>query len=666
MKLLDRYSLRTRTLCAGILLTAVPLLIVLGFIIRQNREMTEVGVHESLKLAKADLQHIAEGALAMCTAQQELMQQYLQSNMNSAASHLRKAGQVKADQGKQQEWAAVNQFTKQASPVQLPLLSIGGTAIQQNRDTAVATPVIDEIVTMLGGTCTLFQVMNEKGDMLRVATNVVQDDKRAIGTYIPAVNADGSANAVISSVLAGKRYVGRAFVVNEWYYAAYEPIKDADGKLAGMLYIGIREQSVASLRNQIMATVVGKTGYVFVLDSAGRYIISHKGQRDGENVNEAKDSAGKLFIQEMVKAAKAAKPGECVQSDYMWQNPGEKSPRRKIAFVSYFAPWDWVIGASSYEDEFMEAPKHLEEIGLRGTKTVAIILGVVTLLAAGVWILTATALSKKLTDIADQLGSGAVQITSASKQIADAGQMVAAGASEQASSLSATVTTLDSMTQRARDVTALTGGADQLMRQNIEKSGQSLKALIEMTSSMNKIVADSDEMGKIIKTIDEIAFQTNILALNAAVEAARAGEAGAGFAVVAEEVRNLASRAAEAAKNTQEKLESNTNLIKHAASGVNGVNQNFEAIVETATIIGEKVQSITKATEQLGESIAELSKTTHGIDAVVSGNAASSEESASSAEELAAQAQEINSLVNTLVGLVKGSGAAQEQEELGR
>ena len=661
MNLLNRLSLRARTLSAGIALTALPLLLVLVLIMQQNRRMTEVAIEESRKLASSDLQHITEGALAMCAAQQELMDQMLVAYINSAAAMLAHEGKPALSDKESSEWEAVNQFSRQSTKLSLPRLQIGARLVTANSKPEEPTALIDDIVGRLGGTCTLFQRINEQGDMLRVATNVVQDGRRAIGTYIPAVNPDGSPNPVISSVQSRKRYIGRAFVVNEWYYAAYEPLLDAEQRIVGMLYVGIREQGVASLRRQILNTKVGQSGYVFVLDSKGRYIISSKGSRDGQDISDTKDADGAPVIRNMIALAKAQKPGECGTIEYSWLNPGDKVPRRKVAKVTYFAPWDWIIGAGSYEEEFMEAPRHLQEIGDAGTRQLAILLLVVTVIATVVWIFTSSALARQLTRIADQLDAGATQIASASKQIADAGQMVAAGASEQAGSLSGIVTTLDNMGARSKEVSALTGGADELMRQNIEKSGQSLKALIEMTSAMNRIVADSAEMGKIIKTIDEIAFQTNILALNAAVEAARAGEAGAGFAVVAEEVRNLASRAAEAAKTTQEKLETNTDLIRHAASGVQGVNQNFEAIVETATIIGEKVRSITLATEQLSSSISDLSRQTHGVDTVVQSNAASSEESASSAEELSAQAAEISSLVDQMVALVKGAGAVRQE-----
>ena len=115
----------------------------------------------------------------------------------------------------------------------------------------------------------------------------------------------------------------------------------------------------------------------------------------------------------------------------------------------------------------------------------------------------------------------------------------------------------------------------------------------DLARNMGQIEADSDKTGKIIKTIDEIAFQTNLLALNAAVEAARAGEAGAGFAVVAEEVRNLAMRAAEAAKSTQTLLEGTIKQVKISAAAVRAMSEDFEGIVESATVMGEKTAAIT-------------------------------------------------------------------------
>jgi hypothetical protein len=130
--------------------------------------------------------------------------------------------------------------------------------------------------------------MNSAGDMLRVATNVIGDDgKRGVGTYVPAVGADGQPNAMVSTVLRGETFVGRAFVLNGWYMAAYEPLLNSDKSVMGMLYVGVPEASATEvLRRTLIDTKVGTTGYVIVLNATGatrgHYVVSRGGKRDGE------------------------------------------------------------------------------------------------------------------------------------------------------------------------------------------------------------------------------------------------------------------------------------------------------------------------------------------------------------------------------------------------
>jgi PAS domain S-box-containing protein len=213
--------------------------------------------------------------------------------------------------------------------------------------------------------------LDEKGDMVCVATTVqTTTGKRAIGTYIPAVNPDGTNNPVISAILAGKTYHGRAYVVNAWYLTAYEPLIDSTGNLVGMLYVGIKQKAVeARVRQAILQTKVGKTGYVYVLEGGGqnrgRYVISYKGERDGEDIWSSRDSDGHYVIREIIHNAKTLKPGEMTTVRYRWQNQGETEPRRKIARIAYYEPWDWVIGAGVYEDELQAYSTLLEDGRLR-------------------------------------------------------------------------------------------------------------------------------------------------------------------------------------------------------------------------------------------------------------------------------------------------------------
>ena len=127
---------------------------------------------------------------------------------------------------------------------------------------------------------------------------------------------------------------GRAFVVNKWYLTAYEPIYGADNSITGVLYVGIPQESVQSLRQAIMDIKIGATGYLFVLNSKGHYVISQDGKRDGEDISGAKDADGNLFIMDMVNKALALKPGEFAEHHYKWKNAGDKEARTKFARTS--------------------------------------------------------------------------------------------------------------------------------------------------------------------------------------------------------------------------------------------------------------------------------------------------------------------------------------------
>jgi len=191
-----------------------------------------------------------------------------------------------------------------------------------------------------------------------------------------------------------------------------------------------------------------------------------------------------------------------------------------------------------------------------------------------------------------------------------------------------------------------------------EAVGQGRSAMQRMSEAMGLIKNSADETAKIIKTIDEIAFQTNLLALNAAVEAARAGDAGKGFAVVAEEVRALAQRSAEAAKNT-------ANLIAGAQSNADSgvavgseVAEQLTRIVESVDQVGTLIEEVASASQEQSQGIEQVNQAIAQMDQVTQSNAANAEESASASEELAAQARELNGLIGQLVMLTDGSNQA--------
>ncbi len=263
--------------------------------------------------------------------------------------------------------------------------------------------------------------------------------------------------------------------------------------------------------------------------------------------------------------------------------------------------------------------------------------------------------NRVLNRTAAQLDEGSEQVTAAAGQVSAASQTLAEGSSEQAASLEETSSSLEEMASMTKRNAESAATAKDLSTQTRQAADTGNADMAEMRTAMDAIKASSTDISKIIKTIDEIAFQTNILALNAAVEAARAGEAGAGFAVVAEEVRNLAQRSAQSAKETASQIEV---AIRNGDRGVQiseKVAEALRVIVEKARKVDELVGEISTASHEQAQGIGQLNTAVGQMDKVTQSNSASAEETASAAEELNAQALSLRESVAELRQLVGGA-----------
>jgi methyl-accepting chemotaxis protein len=304
----------------------------------------------------------------------------------------------------------------------------------------------------------------------------------------------------------------------------------------------------------------------------------------------------------------------------------------------------------------VDAYAHSAERIIFFAASAALLLGVV----AGVLIIRST--NGALRVLTTHLGLGAEQANASAAQVSAASQSLAEGASEQAASLEETSASLEEIASMTKRNAESASEAKQLSNQTRQAAETGAANIVEMKTAMAAIKESSANIAKIVKTIDEIAFQTNILALNAAVEAARAGGAGAGFAVVADEVRSLAQRSAQSAQETAARIEDSVTRSEHGVRISEKVAESFEEIVVKARKVDELVGEIATASKEQDQGIQQVSVAVTQMDQVTQTNAAGAEESASAAQELNAQAEMMRQSVQTLQKLVGGRPAVAKPE----
>lgn len=403
-------------------------------------------------------------------------------------------------------------------------------------------------------------------------------------------------------------------------------------------------QAQATALKKIAAIKYDGKNYVWINDYDVN-MISHPKLKG--NQADLADKNGLKFLSKGTTLAK--EKGSGIVS-YLWTKPG-KDPAKVFPKISYFRSypdWKWIIGTGIYVDEVDTIVRNtfLQILVINILVIILVITAVIFTIIKGI--------VDSMNKVTQELNESSRAVSSASSELEAASQKLAEGSTEQAASIQETSSTLEETSSMVQQNRENTRQAATLAKQSKEYANKSNAEMQTMMAAMEDLKKSSAEISKIIKVIDEIAFQTNILSLNAAVEAARAGDAGKGFAVVAEEVRSLAQRSAQAAKDTTVIIESNITMSEHGAKIAQEVQESISEIDLQSKKVSDLLDEISVATDEQAQGVNQINQAISQMEIVLASNAGTAEQSSAASKALYAQTLTMNEIISQLEAIIQG------------
>jgi methyl-accepting chemotaxis protein len=473
-------------------------------------------------------------------------------------------------------WTVTDQDTLKTTEIEIPKLVLGWVPLTKNDDFTKEAPIVDRILKLMSTPATIFEIVDEQGDMVRVATNIATESgKRAIGTLVSATQADGSPNPITAALMSGKTYQGVTYEVNDWYISTFVPVFNNSGHTIAVLHIGLPQDKLDTVKIALTKTQIGAHGQAFIINGSGpnkgQYIAAKTGNLEGKNILAGSSPAQTQLIEGLLDKAVKLKAGEVLSEHYMWQDPGAPAPESVITRLVYYAPWQWVIGITAYDSDqasytaaLNQAMSHMISLFL------IVALAIAILLTGFAWQISGmlTRPMKLMAETANQLAEGNMEQSISYTSKDEIGDL--------ANAFRRMIVYLQEMAQAARSMAA--GDLTIQVKTRSEKDilGLAFKAMIaSLNSVMNEMNLSANELTISAKSLTSAAYQAEL--------------ATSQIATTIQDVASGMNEQTEATQQTRQSVERVTNSIEGVAQGAQ---EQANAVQSAATLTNKLNQSM--------------------------------------------------------------------------
>jgi hypothetical protein len=516
-------NLQRRVAIVGSMLIIAPMLVVTlaGWVVLQRIEHAGAvpdspGLSPTHLVSPMELSQMARHLLLVCRKYQQVSVEAL----TRGPRILRQIGPIHLDGTLVLTWRAKNEVTGQVKVLQTPLMAAGTVDFLPVRDFDLPAPAVDEITKTAGTPATIFQRLNEQGDMLRVASSEKSGQgTRAIGTFVPADGRKGQSAKVLEAILSGKTFIGKEVRGKDGYLTAYEPLVNSLGKVIGALNTVLPEEQIKTQVRQWAAASSANppAPQLFIFEASGENrgaaLVMADQSLEGSNLWNDKDSAGTPYIQEMCSRATQLRADQLAEYKFQKVDRAGAIPTTMTAQFAYVPELDWIVGFAQ--------PEKVSQSGLPAVSSLVwamwLLFGVSlasTGLALQVWLKFSHDLAPKLSSLLHHLRKDAKQLTAAAVELSHEAKQAFA----------------PSVPATAKEISP-------------EKQTESGN----VDSALRHIDASGAWVGELLDSLDQITFATNHLMIAAALESATSPTGGQSIADAADEMRSLVQRCRQAA-----------------------------------------------------------------------------------------------------------------------